>query len=127
MSFSFSALFASAENALKALAPAIPAVEAIAGVTETLVPSTAPVINAVEAGAASISALAPTAVQDATAMINAGRQAYTDLGSPLMALEQSLASLFHFSTVGQSVVLTPKTTAATAATAPVSPPGNALS
>ena len=114
MSFSFSGLFASAENALKALAPAIPAAEAIAGVTETLVPSTAPVINAVEAGAATISALAPTAVNDATAVINAGKQAYTDLGAPLLALEQSLASLFHMTPVGQSVVLTPKTTSATA-------------
>jgi hypothetical protein len=123
MSFSFSALFASAENALKALAPiagpVISAAEAAAPVVEALVPSTAPVITAIEAGAASITAIAPTAINDANALITAGKQAYSDIGPQLAKLEEALAGLFHFSTVGQSVVLTPKTTAATAPVAPL--------
>ena len=123
MSFSFSALFASAENALKALSPivgpAISAAEAAAPVVEALVPSTVPVITAIEAGAASITAIAPTAINDANVLIDAGKQAYADLGPQVAALEKALAGLFHFEAVGQGVMLTPKTTAATAPVAPL--------
>lgn len=127
MSFSFSALFASAESALAAFAPVakpiIAAAQAAAPVVEALVPSTIPAITAVEAGAASISAIAPTAMQDATVLIGAGRQAYADLGPSLAGLEKSLSGLFHMTSAGQSVILTPKTTSATIPAAP----GKALS
>lgn len=118
MSFSFASLLASAESALASIMPVIQPLEKIATtlapVVETLIPATAPIINAVEKGAASITAIAPTAVQDATTVIAVGKKIVSD-GAPLLAeLEAVFNSIFHVQQAGQSIVLTPKTTAATA-------------
>lgn len=117
MSFSFASLWASAENAMAIIsADAAPLVQAARGlepIIEGFVPSSVPIITGIEAGAASIGALAPTAVQDATAVIAAGKKIVAD-GSPLLTeLEALFDKTFHVtSTPGGAVLLTPKTSSA---------------
>lgn len=119
MSFAsfFETLFTTAEKALTEITPivqpVVTAAEELAPIVKTIVPSAAPVIDVVTAAKNSIEAVAPTAVQDATAAINVARQAYTDLGPAVAALEASIGSLFHVTATPQAIVLTPKTTAAT--------------
>ena len=133
MSFSFSAFLASAESAFASFqtvaAPLEQLAQTAAPIVESLVPASVPAISAIEAGAASIAAIAPNAMNDAQSAIAVGKQIVAD-GHPLLTqLENLFGSLFHTSTApGGVVVLTPKTSAATApVTAIAPPPGNAKS
>ena len=133
MSFSLSALLVSAESAFASFqtiaAPLESLAQTAAPIVEELAPQSVPVISAIEAGAASIAAIAPSALNDAQAAIAVGKQIVAD-GHPLLTqLESLFGSLFHTSTApGGVVVLTPKTSAATApASSIVAPPGNAKS
>ena len=116
----FQTLLSGAENALASaepvVGPLIQVAEAAAPVVEALDPAAIPVVTAIQAGAASIAAIAPTAVQDTSAIINAGKAAYTDLAPTLAKLESAFDSLFHITVTpgSQAIVLTPKTSAATA-------------
>ena len=133
MSFSFSAFLTSAESAFASFqivaAPLEQLAQTAAPIVEALVPASVPAISAIEAGAASIAAIAPNAMNDAQSAIAVGKQIVAD-GHPLLTqLESLFGSLFHTSTApGGVVVLTPKTSAATAPVAAIAPPpGNAKS
>lgn len=131
MSFwtSFEGFFVSAENAYQTItpeiAPAVALLKGAASVVATLDPAAAPVIGAIEAGAASIAAVAPTAIADASTLIANGRQAVTDIGPALTTLLTSLEGLFTATPApGGAVILTPKTSAATAPAASIAPPAS---
>jgi hypothetical protein len=134
MSFSFSAFFAAAESALASAytvaKPIVALVRQAEPIVEAFVPSSVPVIIGIEAGVKSIEAMAPNAVRDATNVIAAGRSAYADIAPSLLALETAFSDLFHMNVMpgGQTIILTAKTSAATAAVPAIPPaPGNALS
>ena len=110
--------FTSAEKAYQTVSPeigpAISLVEEGASVVSALVPSTAPIINTVELAANSVAAVAPTAITDAQSIIADGRAAVANLGPSLSAVLASLEGLFHATPApGGTIVLTPKTSAAT--------------
>ncbi len=130
--FSFASLFASAESALAAIMPVVRPLESVAATlapaVEALVPASVGPIEAIKAGAAAISAIAPTAMTDTTTAIAAGQKIVADAHPVITELEAIFNSLFHVTPApGGAVLLTPKTTAPTAA-APLAPaPGNAVS
>lgn len=124
MAFSWAALLATAESALSTVAadaaPIIQAGEAL-GPVVSLIPGAAPIVTAVEAGAAAITAIAPTAVADAASAFASVKKIIDD-GSPVLTqLETLFDQIFHLNTVpGGVVVLSSKTSAATAPAASLS-------
>lgn len=124
MSFSFSALFASAESAIQTIVteatPILQLGETIAPAVAAAIPGAAPIIAATEAAAASITAIAPNAVQDVTAAIASGKNILAAGEAAVTSLESIFDNLFHITpTPGGSLILTPKTSAANAPSASV--------
>ena len=108
MSFSFSSMFTTIENAVKTAAPvveaAIPVAEGAASIVAATVPSTAGVITTVET-------VAPAVVNDVSALVGQGKSL---LANPAVAeLESIFAQLVHWTSVPQGGVVTPTSTAAT--------------
>lgn len=127
----FNTLFAKAEAVIQSVEPvATPLIhlaEEAAPVVKAIVPQAAPVIDTITAAKNSITAVAPNAVNDATSAIALAKQTAADIGPTLLALEQAISNLFHVEVTAQSVVLTPKTTAATVPAVPASAPAPAAS
>ena len=120
MSFwsNFEGFFAAAEKAYTTISPEIgPTIklaEEGASVVETVFPSTAPVITTVELAANSVAAVAPEAISKASTLIADGRAAFAALGPSLAAAAAALEGLFHATPApGGTIILTPKTSAAT--------------
>ncbi len=131
MSFSFAAFFQAAESAYTTVvtdaAPIIPLVEEGASVVGALVPGATPTISAVEAGAASVAAIAPTAIADVQAAVATGKKIITDMTPEVASLESIFDQIFHITPTPQGLLVTAKTTAATAPAASIAPPGAAVS
>lgn len=131
MSFSWTGLLNAAKSAITVISadagPVLQAGEALAPVI-SMIPGAGPIIAGAETAAAAITQVAPTAIQDASAIFAAGEKIITD-GSPVLTeLESVWDSIFHVTTTPTgTVILTPKTSTATAPAASVAPPGNALS
>lgn len=131
MSFSWTGLLAAAKSAITTISadagPILQAGEALAPAI-ALIPGAGPIIATVETGAATIAKIAPTAVADATSAFAAGEKIIADASPVITELESIFDSIFHITTTPTGVVvLTPKTSTATAPAAAVAPPGNALS
>lgn len=132
MSFSFSAFLAAAESAFTTVvtdvAPIIPLAEQVAGVVGTFVPGAGPTIALIEAGANSVAAIAPTAIADAQSAIATGQKILADMTPEISSLEATFDKIFHITPTPQGLLLTAKTTSATAPAAAIAPPpGNAVS
>lgn len=131
MSFSFAAFLAAAESAFTTVvtdvAPIIPLAEQAGTVVSALVPGAAPTIAAIEAGAASIAAIAPTAISDVQSAIATGQKILADVTPEISSLEATFDKIFHITPTPQGLLVTAKTTSATAPAAAIAPPGNAVS
>lgn len=103
-----------AKAAMAIAQPIIGVAASAAPVVAGIFPSTAPAIAAIEAGAAAIAKVAPTAVNDANALIDEGKQILADLGPVGQRLSDIYSTLFQKHTAVQTVVLSPVTTAPTA-------------
>lgn len=125
MAFSWSTLVASAESALSTIAAdAAPIEQAVGSLLPVvgLIPGAAPVVSAVEAGGALITKIAPTAVADANAAFASVKQIVADGAPVLTQLESLWDQIFHVNVVpGGTVILTPKTSTATAPAASIDP------
>lgn len=131
MSFSFSAFLAAAESAFTTVvtdvAPLVPLAEQVAGAVGTFVPGAGPTIALIEAGANSVAAIAPTAIADAQSAVATGKKILSDLAPAVTSLEATFDKLFHITPTPQGLLVTAKTTSATAPAAAIAPPGNAVS
>lgn len=131
MAFSWSTLLSAAKSAITTISadagPVLQAGEALAPVIG-LIPGAGPIIAGAETAVATITSIAPTAIADATAGFNAVEKIIAD-GSPVITEFESIwDSIFHATvTPTGTVILTPKTSTATAPAASVAPPGNAVS
>ena len=116
MSF-FSDLLAGFKTAITTVesvaGPAITIAEGAAPIVEAAIPSTAPVITAVEGAVSSVTALAPSAISSASSAISAIESIIAAGSAEVKQLEALFGSLGKATTVGQAVVVTPTTTAAT--------------
>ncbi len=93
--------------------PAIPVIETLAPVVAQAFPKTAPAIGAASTVVNQVSALAPSAIQNAKTAITSIEALIASGSEEVKQLGVLFGSLGHVTTVGQSIVVTPKTTAAT--------------
>lgn len=113
----FASILAGAKTVLTDVQPMINLAEGVAPVVAATIPGAGPVIAAAESGISAVEAVAPQIAASAQAAIKAGEDVIA-AGHPLVTqLEGAFSSLYHM-WIGPSgtVVLTPKTTVATAPT-----------
>lgn len=125
MAFSWAALLAGAKSALSTIAAdAAPIEQAVGSLLPVvgLIPGAGPVVTAIEAGGALISQIAPTAVADATTAFGSIEKIVADAHPAITQLESLWDQIFHINVMpGGTVVLTPKTSTATAPVASIDP------
>ena len=116
MSF-FSDLLAGFKTAITTVesvgGPILSVVEGAAPIVEEAFPQTIPVIGVVEGAVASVTKLEPSAVSSAGSAISAIESIIAAGSAEVQQLEALFGSLGKATTVGQAVVVTPTTTAAT--------------